>query len=208
MLSHFQEAHFRATAFPAWLPPGFSIGQCLLQTGVDIIFPFLFVPCFFLLPYCSKTSCTILIKIVVDLYLWPLTLGVICPHLLCLLDRGLSYIPLQMRCSTWKPHERMLKFVKGLFHISWDGVDFCPYILFLYCSLRLLNCPCSPGIKTKMAVVLMTWIYDCVENFGSVAFIHMHVLISGFGIRTILAFTNETGSCSLCSLGDSLKSMC
>lgn len=59
-----------------------------------------------------------------------------------------------------------------------------------------------------MAAVLMTWIYDCVENFGSVAFIHMHVLISGFGIRTILAFPNETGSCSLCSLGDSLKSMC
>lgn len=46
-----------------------SIGLCLIQTGTTIIFPFLFVPCFFLLPYCSKTLSTILTKVVVDLYL-------------------------------------------------------------------------------------------------------------------------------------------
>jgi hypothetical protein len=34
-----------------------------------------------------------------------------------------------------------------------------------------------------MAVVLMSWVYDCVENCGSVAFVLGHVLISGFGIR-------------------------
>lgn len=59
-----------------------------------------------------------------------------------------------------------------------------------------------------MTTLLMSWICQCFDNFyiyvhqrvWSVAFIYVHILISGYGIRLGLAFKNEIGNnYSLCN---------
>lgn len=101
----------------------------------------------------------------------------------------------------------MLKFVRGLCHQLR-----CYRFLSLYLTyvlFALVELSSQPWIKAKMTTLLMSWICQCFDNFyiyvhqrvWSVAFIYVHILISGYGIRVSLVFKNEIGNnCSLCNL--------